>query len=116
MHIMAQPLSRMLGAAASNGVSLLRPTSIALGLFVPPNPTRWFNIEKTQVGLRILSNPLLRIAMGMSAAAKGLSVADLTFLNIRPRKKASRPDRCRTGKQYNNKRHVKGYYYRWLGS
>ncbi|VWU48471.1 conserved protein, unknown function [Hepatocystis sp. ex Piliocolobus tephrosceles] len=35
---------------------------------------------------------------------------------LRPRKKTQRVDRCKTKKQYKNRRHFKGYYYRWMGS
>ncbi|SBT82649.1 conserved Plasmodium protein, unknown function [Plasmodium ovale] len=35
---------------------------------------------------------------------------------LRPRKQAQRVDRCRTRKQYKNRRHFRGYYYRWMGS
>ncbi|SCM25467.1 conserved Plasmodium protein, unknown function [Plasmodium chabaudi chabaudi] len=35
---------------------------------------------------------------------------------LRPRKQMQRVDRCRTKKQYKNRRHFRGYYYRWMGS
>ncbi|CZT99476.1 hypothetical protein PFAG_03977 [Plasmodium falciparum Santa Lucia] len=38
------------------------------------------------------------------------------FYFLRPRKKTQRVDRCRTKKQYKNRRHFKGFYYRWMGS
>ncbi|CRH02744.1 conserved Plasmodium protein, unknown function [Plasmodium relictum] len=38
------------------------------------------------------------------------------FHLLRPRKKTQRVDRCRTKKQYKNRRHFKGFYYRWMGS
>ncbi|GAW83693.1 hypothetical protein PGO_144910 [Plasmodium gonderi] len=38
------------------------------------------------------------------------------FHFLRPRKQMQRVDRCRTKKQYKNKRHFRGYYYRWMGS
>ncbi|CRG96954.1 conserved Plasmodium protein, unknown function [Plasmodium gallinaceum] len=38
------------------------------------------------------------------------------FHLLRPRKKTQRVDRCRTKKQYKNRRHFRGFYYRWMGS
>ncbi|CAG9472387.1 conserved Plasmodium protein, unknown function [Plasmodium vivax] len=38
------------------------------------------------------------------------------FHFLRPRKQTQRVDRCRTKKQYKNRRHFRGYYYRWMGS
>ncbi|KAL8428684.1 hypothetical protein ACSSS7_007073 [Eimeria intestinalis] len=52
---------------------------------------------------------------GAAVHAEGTILGN-PLLFLRPKKKKLRPDRSRTQRHLKNKRHIGGWFYKWLGS
>ncbi|SBT80996.1 conserved Plasmodium protein, unknown function [Plasmodium malariae] len=63
--------------------------------------------------LQLHVNSFLKKSFNIHSA---MSILLIPYHLLRPRKQTQRVDRCRTKKQYKNRRHFRGYYYRWMGS